>query len=157
VQNAISFGIGNVLFVGGRFGLGARWVVNLLDALDREVDEETRVKVLESCGRKCIGEGFLKKAEAIAEKSKSTEEFLEGLGKVWKHLSISRDGVFVVYEQCYCPLVKGYQGKVPPSFCNCSVGWIKELFETALKRPVRVDKIGTIKQGNRQCKFKITT
>jgi predicted hydrocarbon binding protein len=131
--------------------------VNLLDALDLEVDEQTRVKVLESCGRKCIGEGFLKKAEAIAKKSKSTEEFLDGLSKVWKHLHVSDDGVFVVYDECYCPLVKGYEGKVSPSFCNCSVGWIRELFETALKKPVKVEKIGTIKQGNKQCKFEVGT
>ena len=124
--------------------MGVKWVVNLLDVLDREVDEETRVRILEGCGRKCIVGGFLAKAEGIARKSKSMEEFLEGLGKVWKHLSISRDGVFVVYEECYCPLLKGYEGKVSPSFCNCSVGWIKQLFETALKKPIKVEKIGTI-------------
>ena len=130
----------------------------MLDALDKEVDEETRVRILESCGRKCIGQSFVAKAEAIAKKSKSTEEFLDGLGKVWKHLHVSGDGgVFVVYDRCYCPLMKGYEGKVSPSFCNCSVGWIKELFEMALKKPVKVEKIGTIKQGNKQCKFKITT
>jgi predicted hydrocarbon binding protein len=99
----------------------------------------------------------LKKAEAIAKKSKNTEKFLEGLSKVWKHLNISKDGVFVIYEECYCPLVKNYEEKVSPNFCNCSVGWIKELFETALKKPVKVEKISTIKQGNKQCKFKITT
>jgi predicted hydrocarbon binding protein len=130
--------------------------VSLLDALDREVDEQTRVRILESCGRKCIGKGLLRKAEAIAKKSKSTEEFLEGLGKVWKHLHVEKDGVYAVYERCYCPLVKDYEGKLSPSFCNCSVGWTKQLFETALKKSVKVEKIGTIKQGNRQCKFKIT-
>jgi predicted hydrocarbon binding protein len=138
-------------------GLGSKWVVNLLDTLDKEVDEKTRVKILESCGRKCIGAGFLKKVEAIGKKSKSTEDFLEGLGKVWKHLHVGKDGVFVVYEQCYCSLVKGSEVKVSPSFCNCSVGWIRELFETGLGKSVKVEKLGTIKQGNKQCKFKITT
>jgi predicted hydrocarbon binding protein len=136
--------------------LGVKWVVSLLDALDREVDEETRVRILESCGRRCIGKSFLRKAEAIAKKSKSTEEFLDGLSKVWKHLHVSKEGVFVVYERCYCPLVKGHEERVSPSFCNCSVGWIRELFETGLKKPVKVEKMGTIKQGNKQCEFKIT-
>jgi predicted hydrocarbon binding protein len=139
------------------FGLSVRWVVNLLDVLDREVDEETRVRILESCGRKCIGADVLKKAEAIAKKSKSTEEFLEGLSKVLKHLHVGKDGVFMVYEQCYCPLVKNYRGKLSSSFCNCSVGWVKELFEKALKKPVKVEKVGTIKQGNKQCKFRVVT
>jgi predicted hydrocarbon binding protein len=138
------------------FGLGVKWVVNLLDELDRMVDEETRVRLLEGCGRKCIGRSFVAKAEAIAKKSKNMGEFLDGLGRVWKHLHVDKDGVFVIYERCYCPLVRGYAGKVSPSFCNCSVGWIKELFETALKKPVKVKKITTIRQGSKQCRFKVT-
>jgi predicted hydrocarbon binding protein len=157
LQKVLSLFECGVLFVDRvRFGLGVKWVANLLDELDKQVDEKTRVKILESCGRKCIGEGMLRKAEAVAKKSKSTEEFLEGLGKVWKHLSVGKDGVFVVYDRCYCPLVKGYEGELSASFCNCSVGWIKELFERSLKKSVRVEKLGTVKQGDKQCKFKIT-
>ncbi len=137
-------------------GLSAKWVTNLLDALDGMLDEETRAKVLESCGRKCIGETFLVKAQAIAKKSKSTDEFLEKLNKIWKQLRVDKDGVFVVYEQCYCPMVRSHKGKLSPSFCNCSVGWIKELFERSLNNPVKVEKLGTIKQGSRECKFRIT-
>ena len=128
----------------------------MLDALDNMVDDETRVKVLESCGRKCIGESFLVKAQALAKKSKDTDEFLDKLSKVWKHLHLDKNGVFVVYEQCYCPMVKTYKGKLSPSFCNCSVGWIKELFERSLNKPAKVEKLGTIKQGSKQCRFKIT-
>ena len=135
--------------------MGVKWVVNLMDELDKTVDEETKVRILESCGRKCIGKGFLEKAETIAKKSKSTEEFLEGLSKIWKHLHVGKDGVLVVYERCYCPLVRGYEGRMSQSFCNCSAGWIRELFETALKKPVKVEKKGTIKQGNKQCEFKV--
>jgi predicted ArsR family transcriptional regulator len=142
--------------VGVGSGLSAKWVTNLLDALDGMVDEETRVSVLESCGRKCIGNGFLVKAQTLAKKSKNTDEFLEKLGKVWKHLHVDKNGTFVVYDQCYCPMVKAYKGKLSPSFCNCSVGWIKELFEKSLNKPVKVEKLGTIKQGSKQCKFKIT-
>jgi len=53
-------------------------------------------------------------------------------------------------------LVKGYEGKVSLSFCDYSVGWIRELFETALKKPVKVEKISTTKQENKQHKFKMT-
>lgn len=137
-------------------GLSARWVGNLVDALDDMVDEETRVRVLESCGRNCIGESFLVKAQALAKRSKNTEEFLNKLSKVWKHLHVDKNGVLVIYEQCYCPMVKAYKGRLSPSFCNCSVGWIRELFERSLNKPVKVEKLGTIKQGSKQCKFKIT-
>lgn len=136
--------------------MSAKWLVNMLETLDSTVDEETRTRILENCGRKCIGGGFLARAQALARKSKDQEEFLEKLGKVWKHLHIDDNGVFVVYEQCYCPMVKAYKGKLSPSFCNCSVGWIKELFESSLNKSVIVEKLGTIKQESERCKFKIT-
>jgi hypothetical protein len=101
--------------------------------------------------------GFFAEARAIAAKSKSTEEFLEGLGKVWNHLSVSKDGVFVVYDRCYCPLVRCYEGRLSASFCDCSVVWIRELFERSLKKPVKVEKMGTVKQRKEQCMFKTTT
>jgi len=40
-----------------------------------------------------------------------------------------------------------------PNFCSCSVGWIKEVFETASGRPVRVELEQTIGRGDPVCKF----
>jgi hypothetical protein len=34
--------------------------------------------------------------------------------------------------------LKDYADSLSSSFCNCGRGWIKELFEPALKRPVDV-------------------
>lgn len=132
-----------------------RWIKTLMDNLDAEVDEETRAKILENCGRTCISSGFVKKAQACKKNAETMEEFLDNLSKMWNQLRREKGDVYVVYEKCYCPLVKKYSGKLSPIWCSCSRGWIKELFESALQRPVDVVFEKSIKQGNDVCKFKV--
>ncbi len=126
-----------------------RWIKNVLEGLDAEADEETRVKILENCGRKCAPRSLVTKAQVLKKQSKTTGEFLEKLSKVWKHLRIEDGGVYVEYERCYCPLVRAYKGELSKSFCNCSRGWIKQILETALQKPVEVKIEQTVKQGAR--------
>lgn len=132
-----------------------KWIKTLVENLDAEVDEKTRTKVLENCGRSCIPRSYVKKAQTCRKNAKSINDFLDSLGKVWSHLKREGNNVFVVYEKCYCPLVKDYSEKLSSSWCNCSRGWIKELFESVLEKPVEVLLEKSIKQGNEICKFKV--
>jgi predicted hydrocarbon binding protein len=47
------------------------------------------------------------------------------------------------------------KGKLSGTYCNCSRGWAKALFEGALRRPVEVIKEQSIISGDKQCKFRI--
>lgn len=62
--------------------------------------------------------------------------------------------VAVAEGECGCPLVDSK--RTPPFFCNCSVGYQKESFETVFARPVRVllreSKLG----GSKRCVFDVT-
>jgi len=91
-------------------------------------------------------------------KAKDINEFLERLGKVWSHLQREGENIYVVYDKCYCPLgralLKDYPGQLS-SYCNCSRGWIREMFESALKRPVEVELEKSIIQGDNLCRFKV--
>lgn len=133
-----------------------KWICQLIAGLDENVDKETLAKVLEQCGRQCQSQSFIKKARGIYEKSKNVDEFLDKFGKVYKHLHRQGDNVYIVYPRCYCSIVN----KIPPAtlsatYCSCSRGWAKALFEGALKRPVEVTMEQSIKQGDKQCRFKI--
>jgi predicted hydrocarbon binding protein len=132
-----------------------RWIKNILEGLDAEVDEKTRVKILEDCGRKCAPQSLISKEQALRKQSKTTAEFLRKLSEAWKHLKIEDGGVYVEYDRCYCPLVRTYKGELSKSFCNCSRGWIKQILEKALEKPVEVKIEKTIKQGASACKFRI--
>ena len=132
------------------------WLVALVSALDEQVDEETRAKVLEQCGRRCQTQSLVKKARRIYERSKSVDEFLTEFGRVYKHLHREGNGVYIVYPRCYCTFVnKMPRGRLSATWCNCSRGWAKALFEGALGRPVEVVAEQTIIRGDKQCKFKL--
>lgn len=132
-----------------------KWIRALTESLDTQLDEKTKEKILEDCGRNCIPSSFIEKAKALKKNAKDTDDFLDKLGKKWKHLQRNGNNVYVAYEKCYCPLVKDYPEKLSPTFCNCSKGWIKELFESTLEKPITVELKKSIKQGDKICKFNV--
>jgi len=134
-----------------------KWVCSLIAGLDEHVDKETLAKVLEECGKQCQSPSFIRKARNIYQKSKNIEEFLDKFGKVYKHLHREGNSIYIVYPRCYCSIVNKIPvGKLSATYCNCSRGWAKALFEGALKRPVEVTMMESIKRGDKQCRFKIT-
>lgn len=133
-----------------------KWICALISNLDVKVDEKTKISLLESCGRACITESMKIRAKRAKKKSNSNEEFLENLSKVWGHLKLRGKDIYVEYPRCYCPIVASYKGEIPKSWCNCSRGWIRELFEQVLEKPVKVQIEKSVKQGDNICQFKIT-
>jgi predicted ArsR family transcriptional regulator len=137
-------------------GRTEKWITALMDGLDKNVDEKAIAKMLEQCGRQCQSQSFIKKARAIYQKSKNTEDFLEKLARVHKHLHREGDKVYLVYPKCYCSQVnKIPKGRLSGTYCNCSRGWAKALFEGATGKPVEVTMEKSIINGNDQCKFRI--
>ncbi len=132
-----------------------RWIRALVESLEEETDEETRGRILEKCGRSCVPRSFIEKVKACHDESEDLDGFLENLNGVWSHVKREGDEIYVEYEECYCPLVKKYPLKNLPTFCNCSKGWIMELFGSALGRPVGVELESTIRQGGDVCRFRL--
>lgn len=133
-----------------------KWVRNLIAGLDEHVDVDTCTKILEQCGRNCIGKSTVEKARRVFSKSDSLKDFLEKYAEVNKHLHLEEDKVYLVYPKCYCPTVN----KIPPgllsaTYCNCSRGWAKALFEGATGQQVEVIKEKTIIGGDEECRFRI--
>jgi predicted hydrocarbon binding protein len=129
----------------------------LIAGLDEYVDRETRAKMLEGCGRQCQSQSFINKAKGIYKRSKNMDEFLDKFREIYENLHREGEDVYIVYPECYCTFVK----KIPPeklsaTYCNCSRGWAKALFEGALGRPVKVIMEESIMNGDEQCKFKVT-
>jgi predicted ArsR family transcriptional regulator len=137
-------------------GRTEKWITALMDGLGKNVEEKTLARVLEQCGRQCQSQSFIKKARSLYENSRSTDEFLDKLGKVYKHLRKEGDRVYLVYPRCYCSQVnKIPKGKLSGAYCNCSRGWARALFEGALGRDVEVVKEKSIIGGDGECRFRI--
>ena len=132
-----------------------KWTNNLFNNLEKDVNKTILINILENNGRQCLPTNFKRKAKSIRKKSKDENIFIKKLAKIWKHLKIVNDEIYVVYPKCYCYVVGKFSGTVPYSYCNCSRGWILELFEYSLGRSVKVDTLKTIKRGDNECRFRV--
>jgi predicted hydrocarbon binding protein len=134
------------------------WVETLMSTLEILVDEDTRAGLMESCGRVCaLHYGSIEQVMAIKHSAKEMDELLDKLNQqegLWCG-SWVRDGdtITSVCERCGCPLVREGLVKLSPTFCICSRGWVKAVFEAALERPVEVKLEQAIGRGDPVCRF----
>lgn len=131
-----------------------RWVKNLIDSIDAHLDEETKIRVMESCGRACARGGAVDAAKACqGDLDKMLSTLKRWVGKE----NVRKDGnvVHVVYDKCLCHLVAGGPPRLPDTYCYCSRGWLKEMFELVVGKPVDVDLTESIKRGGQKCRFTI--
>ena len=137
-------------------GRTEKWIATLMNGLENNMDEKLLSKILEQCGRQCQSQSFVKKARKIRQNSRNIDEFLEKLGRTYKHLHKEGKSVYIVYPRCYCSQVnKIPDGRLSGMYCNCSCGWTKALFEGALDRPVEVIKEKSIIGGDSECRFRV--
>jgi hypothetical protein len=128
------------------------WIVNAVGNMEGKLDEASEILVLEECGRACARKGSVK--AAIENKGN-----LEGLLKVmrgWigeKNVLREHNAVTLVFEKCYCPNLSSFEGTVPRSYCNCSRGWAKEMFETVQGKPCDVALLSSVRRGDKECRL----
>jgi hypothetical protein len=131
------------------------WIKELLKNLDEYVDEPIRKKIMGACGEKCpfthLSEG---KLIEIKNASKNENEFLKALCQQW-HLKNEDGEYFVVFDQCYCPLVNEDIKGASKTLCYCTLGNIKRKFAIGLGREVDVIMENAILAGDKECRFYI--
>lgn len=130
-----------------------QWVCNLMTAME-PLPPAQREQMLESCGRGCARRGAI----ALAKKHQGDlAAFLTGFEEELGAGNVRRDedGIFVRYEKCYCPMVGSAAVPVPGSFCHCSRGWLREMFETVTGKPARVEILQTVRRGGPDCRFSV--
>jgi predicted hydrocarbon binding protein len=134
----------------------AKFAKCLMDNFERQFPEDVRIKVMENCGRRCIGAPTIEKAKRIKRNTKNLAELIDGLNK--QHigggrLKLVNNRINVEYEKCYCGMVSKTKERFSSTYCNCSRGYLLELFEQVFEKPVKVDLIESVIQGAKSCKF----
>ena len=141
------------------------WAKRMMDNMDTELDEETRKKLIHAQGRSCYrGSPFPKSFPG------GVDGFIAAVRK-WegsKPPSIWREGdiVYFNYVQnpaglkvadgwCLCPLVEKGPDGLSGTYCECSVGYVTEMFTGIAGKPVRVELLESLKRGGKSCRFKI--
>ena len=132
-----------------------RWVKNLMDSIDAQLDEETKRKLMESCGRACARGGPLRVAR---ECQGDLDRWLATLAR-WHGGDeyVQREGnvVQVLCGECLCRLVREGPARLSNTYCYCSLGWVKETFEAVVGRSVDVTLAESVKRGDPRCRFTI--
>jgi predicted hydrocarbon binding protein len=137
------------------------WAAALLAGLDAEVDENTKTRVMEYCGRACaIAHESVETANAIRREVGGIDEVLEELNRVngfWCGTWIREgDVIYSICADCGCPLVTEGLLEPSPVFCECSRGWVKAVFEEVFGGPVDVELEQAIGRGDPTCKFVVS-
>jgi predicted hydrocarbon binding protein len=148
------------LYAGSRGTEKAKYAKCLMDNFEKQFTEKVRVKVLENCGRNCIGASTIERAKKIGKNTKTLEDLVSRLNK--QHigggkLHIEGNRIYGEYKRCYCGMVNKTKEQFSSTWCNCSRGYLLELFEQTLGKPVKVDLLESVIQGAKTCKFTIQT
>jgi len=133
---------------------GRKLLTRFMEDMDAQLDEPRRVALMEARGRSCARMGAVRAAQAHKG---NLDAFIEAFGRHMGPDGLRREGnvVKVKYPRCLCPLASGIKEPLSPTYCNCSVGWLKELYETVTGKPVKVEAIETVKRGGQACRFNV--
>jgi len=131
------------------------WINDLMDAMDKVLDQETYIKLIEGCGRGCYNRHQFKKDISIAGHG-NLDNLLTAYQKnfeVWKE----DDKVHIRFGDkstgCYCPVLKNNTYNSKGLHCNCTKATHQAIFENALGRPVKVDILESLRRGGQTCHF----
>jgi hypothetical protein len=129
------------------------WTTSLIEAFDRYLDDASRAKILEFCGRAC--------AHRESYELRAFKGDLDGL-LVWTqknaadHVEYRKDKGLIRIRlkgkgRCPCIVADFATQKNMASFCLCDNGYAKEVFEAVTGRQVEVNHEGTLLSGAKQC------
>jgi predicted hydrocarbon binding protein len=126
----------------------------LLQKIEPEIVPDVRRKILQEMGRNCARslrwaekykgdpQGFF---EHMRKQSGENVSFDEGKRKI-RVVTRERD--------CDCPIINS--SSTPGYYCDCSIGWQLETYETILGVPVTVEVKESVLRGAKRCVFEIT-
>ena len=150
--------------VAGRMQFAQKWVKQFFDVLDANVDEATRTRLMEANGKACYLASHKAASMPIPlpdmvqrlQSSVGPENCRREGNVVYFNYVKNRNRLRIADGYCLCPLVeKGPEG-LSGTYCQCSVGYVREMFESTTRRKAQVELLESLKRGGKACRFKIT-
>jgi len=144
-----------------KFQFAQTWTMRMLNQLDSQLDAPTRTRIMNAMGRECFNSGGAKHTP------KDVDELIAGFKKHQGEDAIRREGnvVYLKYTRsgaklvsdgyCLCPLAEKTPAGWSATYCECSVGYVKSMFEQASGKPAKVDLLDSLKRDGRSCSFKV--
>lgn len=147
------------------------WIRDLMEHMDAILNQETKIKLMQACGRSCYIRAF-----GIADERKpSPQDQQKYLGLLkqagykveqkgnlhtiiinWGEKHQNPQGLIMQDGYCMCPIVETGPPDLSPTYCFCSTGYIRENLERRLGGPLQVELLDSLKLGGKDCVFKVT-
>jgi len=133
----------------------ATWVKNSMRRLEDHFDTATVKKIRMNCQCGYAMDEKLKLVREVMQVSSSLEEFGNHPRAVAAGLSYTDGAINLMFPFCPCPMVAEVDKLDTKTWCQCTTGYSKVLFETAFGCDVDVELLKSIKAGDDACLMKI--
>ncbi len=154
-----------------------QWVKGVLKELDKVADNYQKYEILSRCAHE-FSQKRIDELRDIYVESGNIDAVLEKMQKdySWYENPTRRGSVIYTTKipynlegyknaktlvekkrnYCHCSLVREYLDEgISTTFCNCSAGWYRQIWEGILKTPVRIEILKTLLKGDENCEFAI--
>lgn len=133
------------------------WVEFICRALENRYPEETLKKIRMACH--CTETGNLEESKKMIEQiylsSDSLESFVAHMNEKGAEWFIDNQTLFTQYFSCSCPMLDSVEILSTKTWCYCTLGFNKAIFESVFGCEVEIDLIESIKMGDSRCLVKI--
>jgi hypothetical protein len=139
------------------FDFAQNWAKSMMRVLDSQLDETARRRIMQEQGRAC----FVHRHGPRKAAKDDLEKLLAGLGKWAGPEGLRRQGNVIEFTypvkngRCLCPLARSGPARLSGTFCQCSVGYVREMIERCAAGPLEVTLVDSLKTNRKPCKFRI--
>ncbi len=133
------------------------WTQSICAALELNFDDDTIKSIRMDCA--CGPDaGKINRLKKLYHSCGSIEAFAEKATALQQGYEMKYDGqsLYLLYPQCYCSCVKKINQLLSKTWCYCTLGYTKKMFEGILERPIDVELVDSVKMGGERCIIKIT-
>ncbi|TFF97371.1 MAG: hypothetical protein EU547_04510 [Promethearchaeota archaeon] len=134
----------------------AECVRNLMKNFDNKISSNSkRYAIMEDIGSICV-QPMLQQVKEIRETSKTLFERIKKLNALYgeDYFILKENEILSELDRCLCHYGVAASDKlISPTYCQCSLGYMKILFKTLLGEPVDVKMTETVLTGGNKCKF----
>jgi len=140
---------------GAREESDSAWVQSSMNRLEQAFDEATVKQIRMRC--QC-GYGMPERVVFLKELKDASSSLEEFAGSEWAlnaGLFCEHGELYLKFPFCPCPMLSSVERLPSKTWCQCTIGYSKVLFEQVFGCPVDVELLKSIKAGDDICLMKI--
>ncbi|MDO9680584.1 MAG: DUF6144 family protein [Bacteroidales bacterium] len=131
------------------------WVKNTMRRLEETFDAPSIKKIRMSCQCGYAMDEKLSLLNELKKDSSSLEEFASHDKAKEAGISYKEGELFLQFSYCPCPMLAQVEKLESNSWCQCTTGYSKVVFEKAFGCEIDVELLKSVKMGDDICLMKI--